>query len=192
MGHSMHRNSRGGSSQISRHNEVAILDHFPRRAATTTERPKKMAKIVIAFTATLLGMFVLVSPADCKIGRSIKPLAGLETVSLEVIVGGALELSGGGAMHLFMRDFQRADAFERKLSREVRSLLLDYGIRMSPGQDAAIIVTAYGRPTAKPDKDHYYIFLLEVSLPYLPSHNDVQGVTPRPTPSSQKAEVGAW
>ena len=121
----------------------------------------------LAFKASLLVLLVLASRQGAG-GTSLKilkPLAGIDRVTLSITIGGPLSLNGGTQLGLFRGDTQRASNFETTLKKDIQLLLANYGVSLNTSAQAEILVSIYGRPVTKPDLDHGYMFLLVVSLP---------------------------
>ncbi len=116
---------------------------------------------------TALALLLTFAAHDVKATslKILEPLAGIDTVAMSIMIGGPLGLSGGVELLLFQGDVQRSANFKKELEDQVTLLLHSYGVTLASSNEAEILVHIYGRPVRNPDEDHYYVFLLVVSLP---------------------------
>ena len=123
-----------------------------------------LARRTMLGSGLVLTSFVMPPLAEATSARMIDPLRGVETISLEITIGGAIRVDDPDATPLFDADHERADAFKTVLRQIVAESLKHRAIDVEEGAAHTLSLVYYGGTSLKADCDERGIFLLEVSV----------------------------
>ncbi len=108
----------------------------------------------------------LSKPCSATSLRAINPFAGLESLNIQIVIGGGLDPDHdtGPALQLFGGDLKRSEDFTSALSVALLNVLEDCQIRVATDGEDELLVSLYGRTLRSQGQDENYVALVKLTL----------------------------